>query len=168
MRKKVTKLKRKYTRKPTERNYNAYLEKVSEYKKFCKQSRDDDFMETLPDIQSLSNFHKNVSKQKPPQINSLRKLDGSYSIPGLDTAKTITKAHFPSQVPLMATTYSGKVLGSSEIMSANIDWVTDELIVQAMSGFQAKKSPGTDGLKPVIFQHLPANMIKYLNFIYKA
>ena len=37
-----------------------------------------------------------------------------------------------------------------------------------MGGFQSKKSPGPDGLKPVLFPHLPDNFIKYLKFLYKA
>ena len=37
-----------------------------------------------------------------------------------------------------------------------------------MSGFQAKKSPGPDGLKPVIFNHLPLKFIKYIDFLYKS
>ena len=55
-----------------------------------------------------------------------------------------------------------------EIHSAKYDWITDDLIVEAMSGFAAKKSPGPDGLKPIIFPHLPRNIIKYINFIYKG
>ena len=68
----------------------------------------------------------------------------------------------------MKTTYSNKILQSCDIHTAKFDWITDELTMQAMMGFQAKKSPGPDGLKPIIFQHLPINMIKYINFIYKA
>ena len=37
-----------------------------------------------------------------------------------------------------------------------------------MSGFQHKKSPGPDGLKPAIFPHLPDNFINYLEFIYRS
>ena len=56
-------------------------EKLSNYKKLCKQTRDEDFkdfLETLPDIQSLSNFHKNMTKLKPPQINTLKNEMGLH------------------------------------------------------------------------------------------
>ena len=86
----------------------------------------------------------------------------------MDTAKTLTKTHFPAQVPLMPTNYSRKQTESKNIMSADYDWITEDLIIQAMNGFQAKKSPGPDGLKPVIFPHIPKNFIKYLEFIYKG
>ena len=171
MRNNVTKLKRKYKRKPTNRNLMNYTEKATEYKKLCNHTREDsfkDFLETLPDIQSLSSFHKNLATLKPPQINSLIKENKTFSTPGMDTAKTLTKTHFPAQVPLMPTNYSRKQTESKNIMSADYDWITEDLIIQAMNGFQAKKSPGPDGLKPVIFPHIPKNFIKYLEFIYKG
>ena len=36
-----------------------------------------------------------------------------------------------------------------------------------MCGFKNKKSPGPDGLKPIIFKHLPDNIIREIEFIYK-
>ena len=35
-------------------------------------------------------------------------------------------------------------------------------------GFQSKKSPGTDGLKPIVFKHLPDDMIQFITSLYKA
>ena len=68
----------------------------------------------------------------------------------------------------MQTTYSNRVINSCDIRNEKYDWINNELIVQAMAGFQAKKSPGPDGLKPVIFPHLPDNFISYINFLYKC
>ena len=68
-RNKVNHLKRKYRRKPSERNHQEYLDKATEYKKLCRQSRDEDFkgfLETMPDIKSLSSFHKKCFQSKAP------------------------------------------------------------------------------------------------------
>ena len=76
MRNKVTNLRRQYNRKKSERNLQMYIDKTTEYKALCTETKEaefKDFLETLPDIQSLSNFHKAITKQKPPQINSLLK-----------------------------------------------------------------------------------------------
>ena len=145
------------------------MKKQENIKNLCHKLREEDFkdfLETLPDIQSLSSFHKNISRIKPPQINSLQKKDGSHSIPGEDTAKTLISTHFPAHTPLMKTTYSNKIIKSEEIRKARYDWITEDLIIQAMGGFQAKKSPGHDGLKPVLFPHLPKKLISYLEFLY--
>ena len=80
----------------------------------------------------------------------------------------MTKAHFPHQTPLMKTNYSSRIAEREIIVDFPCDWITEDLTVLAMAGFQAKKSPGPDGLKPAIFPHLPKNIIYILNFIYKA
>ena len=42
------------------------------------------------------------------------------------------------------------------------------MIQEAMEIFQVKKSPGPDGLKPIIFEFFPKNVIEHLKFIYKS
>ena len=45
----------------------------------------------------------------------------------------------------------------------NLDWTRE-----AMQCFEKKKSPGPDDIKPIIFEHLPANVLNHLVFIYRA
>ena len=52
----------------TELNYYG---KMMDYKKLCKQSKKTDFkdfLETLPDIQSMSKLHKALGSLKNPKI----------------------------------------------------------------------------------------------------
>ena len=65
--------------------------------------------------------------------------DGSISVPGDDPTRTLTKTHFSHQTPLMNATYSNRLMESSEIHALDYDWITDDLILQAMGGFQPKK-----------------------------
>ena len=48
------------------------------------------------------------------------------------------------------------------------DWITEPLLVQALAGFNKKKSPGPDGIKPLLFEHLPPEFLKVLTLTYKA
>ena len=41
-------------------------------------------------------------------------------------------------------------------------------IKEALGGFEKKKSPGPDGIKPIIFEHLPEKTLLYLQIIYKS
>ena len=47
-------------------------------------------------------------------------------------------------------------------------WINNELVKEALLKFENKKSLGPDGLKPIIFQHLPDNIISEITFIYKS
>ena len=48
------------------------------------------------------------------------------------------------------------------------DWINLDLIIQALAGFDEKKSPGPDEIRPVIFEHLTAEYLDFLQTIYKA
>ena len=37
-----------------------------------------------------------------------------------------------------------------------------------MQCFEKKKSPGPDDIKPIIFEHLPTNVLNHLVFIYRS
>ena len=66
-RNKLAKLKRLYQRKPSDRNYQNYICEIADYKKLCRYTKEDefkDFLETLPDIQSLSSFHEKHFKSE--------------------------------------------------------------------------------------------------------
>ena len=48
------------------------------------------------------------------------------------------------------------------------DWITPDLICRALSEFEKKKSPGPDGIKPLVFEHFPNETFVVLDIIYKS
>lgn len=46
-------------------------------------------------------------------------------------------------------------------------WIDEDTVIKALTGFQDKKSPGPDLLKPIIFKHFPLNVIQFIVSIYK-
>ena len=48
------------------------------------------------------------------------------------------------------------------------DIVNEDTIRESMSHFQAKKTPGPDGFKPVLLLHLPPNVLGVLCVIYRS
>ena len=57
---------------------------------------------------------------------------------------------------------------TSTILSSHGDVVSPELVKAALAAFSNKKSPGPDGLRPEVLQHLPLNVIHVICVIYKA
>ena len=76
--------------------------------------------------------------------------------------------HFPSATPVKPTVYSNKKVTRAEITNYKPDWITPEKVKKALLGFQSKKSPGTDGLKPIVFKHIPDDIIQFITSLYKA
>ena len=79
------------------------------------------------------------------------------------------QAHFPSGREITEKPYDyTKSITLQEIQNTNMDWITPELIKSVFKLFKSKKSPGTDGIKPIAYKHLPTNIIQHLQIIYKA
>ena len=147
MRNNVAKMKKKYQRKSSERNWINYTEKLKEYKAFCKYRKKDsmkEFLETLPDIKSISQLHKNLVKKGRHKITSLIDSTGNRTLPGEQTLNELIKTHFKKHRKLTPTKYPVKTASKEEM--DEIDWIDCDLIKRAMAGFQEKKSHGPDGL----------------------
>ena len=131
MRSRVAKLKRKYERKKSERNWIEYHEKHSEYKNFCSHSKDEafkDYLETLPDFEELSKFHRGVIKKNNSELTCLLRNDGSRTEPGEDTLNEIIKTHFPRYTKIKQTKHLNKQISLQEIKDTAKNWISTGLI----------------------------------------
>ena len=45
--------------------------------------------------------------------------------------------------------------------------ITEKRVLEAFKSFKVKKSPGTDGIHPLILQQLPAETIAFITKLYK-
>ena len=102
-------------------------------------------------------------------VNVFDKINGEVSDPGLETIQMLTDKHFPNATEVPHLTYSVEnSRPMSEVKLMYQKWINDILIRKALAGFDTKKSPGPDDLKPVIFEYLTPIYIDYLNLIYKS
>ena len=102
-------------------------------------------------------------------LGALEKPDGTLTEPGQPTLDFLMQAHFPAGCEITETPYNHtKSITLQELQSMEIDWITPELIKTVFKLFKSKKSPGTDGIKPIAYKYLPTNIIQHLQLIYKA
>ena len=64
--------------------------------------------------------------------------------------------------------YNHKKLKTSDVIERFSTWINLDKLKSSLQGFDNKKSPGPDNLKPVIFQHFPENVLQFLLLIYKS
>ena len=77
--------------------------------------------------------------------------------------------HFPTHTPKANLEYSHTKVITTEITKPDFKpWITQSHVRRVLLKFKAKKSPGPDKLKPIIFKHLPQNTLDIISFIYKA
>ena len=93
-----------------------------------------------------------IQKKRRNKINTFIKDNGGSTNPGQETLDTLINTHFPQATEKIKKKYSSQnSFSRSYILSKNEDWISIDLIREAMAIFQSKKSPGPDGIKPIIF-----------------
>ena len=171
-RKQLSKLYKKKQRKPNERSIMKYKNAKTEYAKLCRNSQEKDWSkfkaktDNISEMNTLRNFFEGSCVAT---LGALEKPDGTLTEPGQPTLDFLMQAHFPSGCEITDAPYDyTKSVTLQEIQSTNIEWITPELIQTVFKLFKSKKSPGTDGIKPIAYKHLPTNIIQHLQIIYKA
>ena len=64
--------------------------------------------------------------------------------------------------------YPEVTITKAELETKYNDWISEEKIVAAFKGFESKKLPGPDGIKPITLKNLPQSIIKSIKMIYEA
>ena len=81
----------------------------------------------------------------------------------------LLEAHFPDLKRDPVIRYDlNKKIATNSLNSKYKGWINEDRLKKALASFNAKKSPGRDGLKPVIFDYFPPNLTQHLIMIYKA
>ena len=97
------------------------------------------------------------------------KSDGTVTEPGQETLRSILDAHFGTARPKLHLPYHSRNNIKLNIIEEKYeDWIDYEKVKAALGGFNKKKSPGPDGIKPCVFDHLGEKFTKYLQIIYKC
>ena len=77
--------------------------------------------------------------------------------------------HFPQNTDIRPTAYQKQLTIATEELEIYFGkWLSIDRIKLALGSFKDKKTPGPDGMKPIVFKYFPINTIEQLQIIYKA
>ena len=146
------------------------------FKKLCKKEKRNSwrrYIFNLKDNNRMAALAKTLQKKERSKLHTLRKADGTLTEPGQETLDLLFRTHFPASTPLRSvnhsqdpTTYSPSL--STSIKQKYCNWINEELLSKALKKFNKEKSPGPDGIKPVVFEHLTTNFKQFLVFIFQC
>ena len=150
----------------------AFVRARRAYKRACRKARRQSwrmFVETTPDEKNMAALFRIAQRREKRMINTLLRPDSSLTDPGLETIKMLTDTHFPAAIEgTTPIVHDNTNRISTEQIQNSHDWIDEGLVYKAMKRFKPNKAPGPDGLKPIVFQHLPSNAIEVITLIYKA
>jgi hypothetical protein len=116
-------------------------------------------------VQSMSKLSKILTKRNVDErLGLLTRPDGSVCQNTPDNLQTLLREHFPgsrevSEPPLPKDSHMEVVINP---------WITADRIREAISGFGPNKTPGPDGIKPLVLQHLLEQALDKLVKIFNA
>ena len=168
----VSKLYQTAKKSGREADWQVYRTADREFKKKCNRDRNKawrEYKESLLTTKDTAALVKLAQRNERRDINVLTRTDGSVTNPGKETIDLLTETHFPAATGLGRVTYNNRKNLDTEIINEKYkDWISETLVRRALAGFDKKKSPGPDDIKPLIFEHLPAAFINHLTSIYKS
>ena len=121
-----------------------------------------------PGTKEMSKLQQIAIGKENLKLNTFSKENGHPTLPGRETAEFFLQKHFPSSTPTEAVRYTHKSIYTNSLRDRYCEWISIEKIRKSLGGFEIKKSPGPDGLKPVIFGYLPDNILQVLQIVFKS
>ena len=153
-------------------DWNAYKLEDKKFKRLCKHDKNKawrNYKESIQTEKEMASLVRLAQREDRREINVLTKTDGSSTDPGEETIQLLTQTHFPAATDTVRVTYNNRRNCSSSLLAEKyINWINSSKIQEALAGFEKKKSPGPDDIRPIIFDYLPPEFIKTLEYIYKA
>ena len=171
LRKAVGKSYEAYQKEPSEEKGNIFRARQKTYKKECEKARLHswrDLQTNINNISDMNKFRKIVQGSEQVTLGTLTKESGEQTKPGKDTIEYLSQIHFNKATPLKATPNKPDRIHKSMVDNYNDNIITEEKVVAAFKAFKVKKSPGTDGIHPLILQQLPEETITYITKLYKV
>ena len=162
-----------YRRVANNSTRKAFVKAKQSYRKSCSKGKRESwrmFVEKVPNETNMAMLFKIAQRRDKRSINTLIKPDGTLTDPGKETIKCLTNTHFPAAVEGITQFQhnSEHKIETSDIQGRYKTWIDESLVRQAFKRFKPNKAAGPDGLKPIVFKHLPDNAITVLTLIFKA
>ena len=116
----------------------------------------------------MNRFRKIVQGSEQVTLGTLMKDNGEQTKPGIDTIEYLSRIHFNKATPLKPTPNKPDRVYNTAVDNWDDNIITEEKVKMAFQAFKVKKSPGTDGIHPLILQQLPEETIAYITRLYKV
>ena len=153
--------------------WDKYHRIHKKFKRKCRKAKTNSWRHFVTETE---NEHKmsilariSMHKEKA-QIHTLDRDDGSVTEPGRETLEELVRTHFPAaDSELDDVPYDlSKSISKEQLTSLYNNYLSEDVVEAALLKFKPMKAPGPDKIKPVAFRYLPANVIRFILFIYKA
>ena len=172
LQKKVRRAFRRATKTDSSKDWEEKKKAQSIFKKAIRKAKRiswHKYTESMNSYAPTARLVKTIHRNESIQINSIIKADGEYSNSATDTLNCLLDALSPgSQETVHYNVNLEKKLNRSKDVAVIADICSYERMRDAINKFQPFKTPGPDGIYPVLLQKGFELIKKYYHFLFQA
>ena len=169
---KVQKQFRKANSSGVQDEFDKYTTLHNRYCRRCRRAKNKSwrtFVSETPNEHKMAFLSKLARHRDRLDLNVLYKQDGSISEPGTDTIRRLVEVHFPqAEIHDQFPPRDNSRAALSSDISGKYDYISRRLVKLSLLRFFLGKSPGPDGIQPIVFRYLPPSFLDRLAFIYEC
>ena len=129
------------------------------------------FCTDVSSLPAAARLHRILKKDRPLKVGSLRKANGEYTTTPSETLKVLLDAHFPDHNQAIPQTIRDvcsmqRCTLEGEQVATKI--VTKSRVCASIKSFKPFKSPGQDGIYPVLLQKGLDILVPHLIPLYRS
>ena len=155
--------------------WGRYRSALTIYNKNIRKSKQDSWRKFCEEIDSVSEgarIQKILRRDEPIMVGTLKDEDGSFANTGKEVMEIMAKNHFPGSRDIQSNDGqhfigSNKRVGRSQWAYAK-NILNQNNVRWAITTFKPLKSPGPDGIMPIMIQKAEALIIPVMTRIYRA
>ena len=142
------------------------------FRRRCRRAKDRSwrqFVSETPNEHKMAVLTRIARHKEKLDLNVLYDSNGEVTKPGEETIVRLAEVHFPQAIPHdRFPPYDALRAELSENISGKYDFIAPRLVQISLLRFRPGKSPGPDGIQPLVFRYFPDKFLKRLTFIYEC
>ena len=155
----------------TDEEWRKYYESHRKFKRNCRKAKTATWRHFVTDTENehkMSRLARIALHKDKAQLHTLKRKDGTITAPGRETLQELADTHFPKATDHAPPESSTRQTTSEELKTMYSSFLDHKVVTAALGKFKPMKAAGPDGIKPIVFQHLPLNFIAFLTIIFAA
>ncbi len=163
-------LRRAARRDPT--RWPEFNAKRYEYHRLCKRRKHKTWQhhtDGTADFGEMARLAHAIQRLPQNKLGMLRLSDGKYTQTPYETLDALMSEHFPGSEDCTSEFHDAPAWDAPDpVHLTDKAHVTTEYIREAFKSFGAHKAPGLDGLRPIVLQHLPDEILPWFKDLFTA
>ena len=161
----------RYRRTPTEIKKNKWKETATQYKKEMNRAQKESwkaFCNELEDTSAIAKLQKLMKQDNRAKLGTIRKSDGNYTNTPEETLEELLRVLFPDLREEEDREELNEAENNDITEFLDIEeMINSEALKTAIESFKPYKSPGPDGIYPVLLQKGLEELTPFLLSMYK-